>query len=144
MNRLFKIAVSNIVRFLHPTMSSKKSVILSGVIAAIVAIALIGTAALSGVLARPTTSLVSTTQPTSGSSGTLAVLLTDPPTVPFGTTALFATYSTMGVHVSGEGNDSGWIRIPASGTINLMGVVNATQTIASAKIQEVFSGVWPC
>ncbi len=119
-------------------MSSKSSIILSGVIAAIIAVALIGTALFTGLTPLRINSGGTSTTTSTGAAGggTLAVLLTDPPTVPIGTTALYASYSDVQVHINGEGNDSGWIDLHSSGSINLMGVVNATQTIASAKIQQ--------
>ena len=116
-------------------MSSKRSIILSGMIAAIVAVALIATALFAGVTVKQSSSTTTSSSGPSG-SGTLAVLLTDPPTVPAGTTALYASYSDVQVHVNGEGNNSGWIDLHSSGSVNLMGVVNATQTIASANIQQ--------
>ena len=121
-------------------MSSKRSIILSGVIAAVIAIALIGGAAFSGILAKP--SSTSTTTSSGSGKGTLAVLLTDPPTVPTGTTALYANYSGLAIHISGDGNYSGWIKLNESGTINLMGIVNTTQTIAMANVTDgVFNAI---
>ena len=74
----------------------------------------------------------STTQ--SGLTGTLAVLLTEPPTVPVGVTAVYATYSDVQVHVNGAGNLSGWTNLHSSGKINLMGVINVGQTIVSTSV----------
>jgi hypothetical protein len=102
----------------------------SAAVAAIAAIALISAAILSpGMLA-----LGSTSTAQSGPSGTLAVLLTDPPTVPNGVTAVYATYSDVQVHVNGAGNLSGWYDLHSSGQINLMSVVNIGQTIASTSV----------
>ncbi|HZW56241.1 MAG TPA: DUF4382 domain-containing protein [Nitrososphaerales archaeon] len=117
--------------------SNKKSALVSGTIAALIAVAVIGIALGTGVLGSATTrgsTLFSTTN--SGSSGTLAVLMTDPPTVPNGVTAVYITYANMAVHVTGAGNQSGWHSLGTNGTINLMSVINATQTIASAKIDS--------
>jgi Domain of unknown function (DUF4382) len=104
-------------------MNTKKKVLTSGTIAALVAIALI---------------VAVTYIPAIGysQSGTLSVMLTDPPTVPTGVTALAMTYNNVQVHVSNAGNQSGWINVGGSGTINLMSVVNFSQTIATAKIHE--------
>lgn len=72
-------------------------------------------------------------------SSTLAVQLTDPPNVPSGTQHLFVTYSSVQVHVSGTGyanatNQSGWVTAQGSGTVDLMALVNASKTVASAQV----------
>ncbi len=142
-------------------MSSTRSVMVSGLAAAIIAIALIGSVVGAGLL--ETTRVVSTSTPTetvtsisttSSSSdtsspsststesqpnsggGTLAVLMTDPPTVPNGTSAVYITYSNLAIHVSGAGNNSGWYSIGSQRAIDLMSVINVTQTIASTSIQS--------
>ena len=58
------------------------------------------------------------------------VLLTDPPHVPTGTSALVITYTSVMVQ-TGSGK---WINAPGSGSINLMGLVNATTVIGTANI----------
>lgn len=76
-------------------------------------------------------------QPASGSSsgqGTLSILLTDPPNVPQGVTAIFVSYRNLGIHVSKAGNETGWTEVQASGEIELLGTVNISQTISSVKI----------
>ncbi len=125
--------------FIHP-MNSKNKVVTSGVLAAVVAIALVTAVLGLGILSSTTTSGVfgATTSTTGNSaqSGTLAVLMTDPPTVPTGVSAVYITYANLGVHVSGAGNQSGWHALNTQGEINLMSVINATQTIASANISS--------
>ncbi len=69
-----------------------------------------------------------------GNQGNLAVLLTDPPTVPAGVTAIYVTYSNVAVHVAHAGNQSGWTNANATGTINLMQMVNVSSTIATVKV----------
>ena len=66
-------------------------------------------------------------------SGTLSILLTDPPSVPTGVTAVYITYSDMAVHAVGFG-DSGWVNIPGQGTVDTLGLVNFSRTISSAQI----------
>jgi Domain of unknown function (DUF4382) len=66
--------------------------------------------------------------------GTLSVLLTDPPVVPEGVSAVFITYSSLRVHVGGLPNSSGWVTLDSQGTINTMGLVNFSQTISSSSI----------
>ena len=109
---------------------TKRYVVTSAIVAAIAAVALISATILSpGMLA-----LGSTSTAQSGPSGTLAVVLTDPPTVPVGVTAVYATYNDLQVHVNGAGNLSGWYDLHSSRTINLMSVINVGQTIASTNI----------
>lgn len=62
------------------------------------------------------------------------VMLTDPPTVPAGTTVLNLTYSNVTLHVAYPNGTSEWLPVNASGTVNLFSLVNATQTIASTTI----------
>ncbi len=115
-------------------MASRNKVITSGAVAAIIAVALIIAAIYipgSGLLNRSTSSATSTT---SGSQGSFSVLMTDPPTVPSGVTALFMTYNKVGVHIADQGNDSGWNILSQSGTIDLMQAINVSQTIATASL----------
>ncbi len=72
---------------------------------------------------------------------TVAVQLTDPPSVPSGTQHLFVTYSSVQVHVSSTGsgsvnasNQSGWATAQGNGTVDLMALVNTSQTLASAHV----------
>jgi len=67
------------------------------------------------------------------SSGTLSILLTDPPSVPTGVAAVYITYSDLAVHAVGFG-DSGWVGIPGQGTIDTLGLVNFSRTISTAQI----------
>ncbi len=68
-----------------------------------------------------------------GSSGVLSILLTDPPSVPAGVSAIYITYSALAVHAVGFG-DSGWVSVPGQGTVETMNLVNLSQTISSAQI----------
>ncbi|MGI0090936.1 MAG: hypothetical protein ACREBS_04435 [Nitrososphaerales archaeon] len=118
-------------------MSSRSSVLMSGAVAAILAIVLIGTVVLTGVLNPQTTNLYPTqSSSTDANHGTLAVLMTDPPTVPNGTTALYIVYSNMAVHVADAASSSGWHVLNSKGEINLMSIINVTQTVASTNIQS--------
>ena len=132
MNRVFNCSVSNMLLIPQPSednMTPKRSIIVSGTIAAIIALALITGAILSPGMLGTTSTTKSQT-----STGALSVLLTDPPTVPNGVTALYATYNDIAVHVSNAGNQSGWYNVTASGTINLMSVINVSQTIATGNV----------
>jgi len=66
-------------------------------------------------------------------AGSFLVMLTDPPTVPAGTTMLNLTYSNVTLHVVNDGT-SGWLAVTASGTVDLFSLVNMSQTIASVSI----------
>lgn len=104
-------------------MNTKKSVAISGVVAALVAIALIASSVyIPAIGIGPS------------KSGTLSVMLTDPPTVPTGVTALYINYNNVQVHVSNAGNQSGWTTLTGSGQLNLMSMVDVSQTIATANI----------
>lgn len=69
-------------------------------------------------------------------TGDFAVWATDPPVVASGVTAATATYDSLAVHTAGDSNSTGWVKLNATGTINLMSSANVSQTIASAKIQS--------
>lgn len=151
-------------------MSSSRSLVISAVSAAIIAIVLVSGVVAIGVLntTHSTTAAVnpipssSTSQSngssqtgsapggvstissssaspppqtqTAGSSGNVAVLMTDPPTVPDGVTAVYITFENMRIHVSSAGNYTGWHVLNLQGEIDLMSVINSTQTVAAANI----------
>jgi hypothetical protein len=71
---------------------------------------------------------------TATTSGTLAIMLTDPPRVPLGVSAIYLSYNTIGVHFAEAGNQSGWVSASVRGTANLMQLVNISTTIASLNI----------
>ncbi len=61
------------------------------------------------------------------------IAMTDPPNVPNGTSALVITYSNVQVHTFGT-NSSGWVNASGSGSVNLIEVVNSSQTVADANL----------
>jgi len=67
------------------------------------------------------------------SSGILSVLLTDPPNVPTGVSAVYVTYSGIAVHASGF-NDSGWIPFSGQGTIDTLKLINLSRTISTGVV----------
>jgi hypothetical protein len=150
-------------------MSSSRSLALSAVAAAIIAIVLVSGVVALGVLNTTHSTLVistssttlpavqsnsptgsgpsvvttsissqgpsgSSSPPQSSGSNDLAVLMTDPPTVPDGVTAVFITYENLGIHLSGAGNNTGWHVLDQQGQINLMSIINSTQTIVEANV----------
>ncbi|HUI23080.1 MAG TPA: DUF4382 domain-containing protein [Nitrososphaerales archaeon] len=78
-------------------------------------------------------SAVTTTGPSqgqaSGEQGVISVLVTDPPHVPAGVSAIYAYYIGLAVHRA-----QGWTTVMVAGEIELMGTVNVAQTLASANI----------
>ena len=66
---------------------------------------------------------------TSQGQGVLSVLLTDPPRVPAGVTAIYVFYSDLSVH-----GPEGWTTLKTAGAIEVMGTVNVGQTLASANL----------
>jgi len=73
-------------------------------------------------------------QPTSYPKASLAIMLTDPPTVPDGTSVLNLTYSDILLHVTYPNKTTDWFPVTASGTVNLLSLVNMTQTLAYTSI----------
>ena len=66
--------------------------------------------------------------------GLLSVLISDPPHLPEGVSALFITYPSMYVHVAGLPDGEGWTQVSSTGSIQLLGAVNIGQTVATASI----------
>ncbi|MDE1869098.1 MAG: DUF4382 domain-containing protein [Candidatus Micrarchaeota archaeon] len=95
---------------------------------AIVVIAVIGIASVYSVMQRA-----------QGGAGTasLPITLTDPPQVPSGTSSLLVTYSSVQVHVVESANATPpWVSASGSGTVNLMQLLNLSQTIATASVPK--------
>lgn len=113
-------------------MSSRRSVIASGVIALFVAVVVIVATTVTGLSLTSTKAIGST-------KGTLSILITDPPHIPNGVTAVYVTYSRVGIHRAGSGDAQDWIEMNSLGTINLLNTLNVSQTVASSKIE---SGVY--
>jgi len=130
-------------------MSSTKQVLTAGVLALVLALAIIASASFlfpmtsnlnttSTAYSSQASQVVSTSQVSTiqtstsqveASQGQIDVLLTDPPTVPAGVTDVYVTYSHVSLH-----NSSGWIDTNAKGTIDLMKAVNVSTTIAAVKV----------
>ena len=78
--------------------------------------------------------LSSFTPSQTSAAASFLVMLTDPPTVPAGTTILDLTYSNVSLRVTYPNGTSEWLPVNASGTVNLFSLVNMSQTIASTTI----------
>jgi hypothetical protein len=68
---------------------------------------------------------------TPAASGALSVMLTDPPNIPQGVTAVYITYDYLGLHPAGFGQGD-WVTLPAQGTLETLGLVNISETITNA------------
>jgi hypothetical protein len=115
-------------------MAVRRTTIKYGAAAAVLALVIIAGSALlvsNNFKSSPSTGLGS-------GQGQLDILLTDPPTVPAGVTGIYVTYSNVAVHVSGAGNQSGWTNVSASGSIDLMKLVNVSTTIAAVTVATGF------
>jgi hypothetical protein len=127
-------------------MSLKARSVKYGVAALVLSIAIIGAASLlanTSILGPATTS----SQPSQasaqeGSTSLLVVQLTDPPSVPSGTVWLNVTYSSLSLLVGEPTGSSGQLSpqtltvTPKGGstTLDLLGLENVTETIASANV----------
>jgi hypothetical protein len=100
-----------------------------GLAAVIVAVAIIGVSLFANLTNTPVVPTVPTVE-----GATFAVLLTDPPTVPAGTTQLNLTYTDVLLHVIYPNGTDEWLPVGAEDTVNLFSLVNMTQTIASITI----------
>lgn len=69
----------------------------------------------------------------SSSKSVMALQLTDPPQVPAGTQSLIVYYSSVMVHTTGA-SGAGWIKSNSSGQVNLLSLLNLTQTIATVSV----------
>jgi len=85
----------------------------------------------------PTTTYTTTTTTTvSKTEGVLSIQLTDPPILPDGVTAVYVNYSNIAVHVAPANDTHGWVEVNSTGTLNLMDLINVSQTISSVKIES--------
>jgi hypothetical protein len=60
----------------------------------------------------------------------LSILLTDPPILPNGVTAVYIAYQNFHVHSSRGSGSSAWHPFQAVGTTELVGLANSSKTIA--------------
>ncbi len=97
-------------------------------IVAIVIVAVVGYVLVSGVFSTATQ-----TGSQAATEKNLLLSLTDPATVPAGTTALFVTFSAMQIQVSNNGQTSTQ-SLPGSGTVNVLNLRNASIILATANV----------
>ncbi len=140
---MFKNALSYPAADIGEAMSTRKQVTIAGVLALVLAVAVVGAASFTGLgpigpQATPQASnAAGNSQSTLGGQtptgqGTLALMVTDPPNVPEGVTKVYVNYSDLAVHAVG-GN---WTTVQSSGTVELMGTVNVAQTLSSAQLSN--------
>jgi hypothetical protein len=72
--------------------------------------------------------------PQTVSAASFTVMLTDPPNVPDGTTLLDLTYSDVSLHATYPNGTIEWLPVGSSGNVNLLSLINMTETIASTTI----------
>ena len=106
---------------------SRKWTLKYGLAAVLVAIVVIAVVLYANPLSSVTSSQTS-------AAASFLVMLTDPPTVPAGTTVLNLTYSNVTLHVTYPNGTAVWLPVNASGTVNLFSLVNNMTTIASTTI----------
>ena len=104
----------------------------------VVAVVLILVKYTSSSLLTSVTSTQTTITP-SLSMSTFAVQLTDPPSVPNGTQSLIVNYSDLSIHESGSANNTGFIALNSSGSLNLLNLTNFTQTLGVIKLSSNMS-----
>ena len=68
------------------------------------------------------------------SSNLVALQITDPAQVPVGTQSLVIAYSSLAVHLSNASGSSGWVSSNSTGSVNLLAVLNLTQTIGTVSV----------
>lgn len=106
-------------------METKQASLKYGAAAVIVAIVIIAATTFANPMLSPQISKQL------GPKTTLLVMLTDPPDVPKGTTQLNLTYSEISLHVKYSDNTSSWVPVQATGKVNLLSLLNVSQTLAS-------------
>jgi len=115
-------------------MSSKNQVLKYGVAAVLVSIAIIVAVTVTNPLLFPSSNTSSSSTKIAAPSYTFVVMLTDPPTVPAGTTWLNLTYTQVSLHVVYPNGTSIWVPINVSGTVDLFSLVNMSKTVASTTL----------
>jgi hypothetical protein len=73
-------------------------------------------------------------QPSQASSGTLAIVGTDPAVASSGVSGATMSYSSVYAHQEGDSMASGWTQVSGSGTMDLMASQGNAQTLATSKV----------
>jgi hypothetical protein len=80
------------------------------------------------------TAVVLISQPSQASSGTLAIVGTDPAVASSGVSGATMSYSSVYAHQAGYSMASGWTQVSGSGTMDLMASQGTAQTLATSKV----------
>jgi len=73
-------------------------------------------------------------QPSQASSGTLAIVGTDPAVASSGVSGATMSYTSVYAHQAGYSMASGWTQVSGSGTMDLMASQGTAQTLAASKV----------
>lgn len=116
-------------------MSLSRKSLIGGIVGAIIAISLIaaGAYAFSG---SSNGSFFGLGGSSTSGSGTMQLSMIDPPNVPSNVVAVYVNYSSIQVHETNAGNQSGWHNVTSSGTINLMKIVSSSTMLGSATLPD--------
>lgn len=115
-------------------MSVRRSVTTYGIVAIVIASALIGIS--MALVPNITTSSQTTSTGVKAPTLSIPLLLTDPPIVPAGTQWVNMTFD--GAQIGVVLNDSAlqWINVKASGTVDLLDLINVSKTIGLAQVPQ--------
>jgi hypothetical protein len=119
-------------------MSGKKSLVLSGIAAFVLAFIILLGGTISGhlpanIILKPTPNSTSQSPQTGSVAGygNLAVLLTDPPQIPSGISAVYVSYDDVSFH---EFATNIWYNFQVSGTVDVVSLVNRTITLINQRV----------
>ncbi len=125
----FKLSPNYIQTITAQNVSMPRRLDLRIALGAVVVLAALG-ALLYGIYNTPSGSVLSP------GTSTLPILLTDPPQVPNGTSALTLYYSSIALHSADHANSTGFTQLNTSGSVNLMTLVNQSQVLALANVNS--------
>lgn len=119
-------------------MSVKRSITTYGIAAIVIASALIGVSMVFVPGATTTIPGQNTSTTTALKAPTLSIplLLTDPPIVPVGTQSLNLTFNGAEVGIKSNQSENEWVKVNASGSVNLLELVNVSKTIGLAQVPQ--------
>ncbi len=108
-----------------------KGLVALGVIVLVAVVVYVIVSAGSGTASTKTQA--TTLTPSTAGQSYVPVQMTDPPQVPAGTSSLVISYSSLALHTEG-GAGSGWISANASGSIDLMALLNVSKTMGAVAV----------
>lgn len=121
-------------------MSSPRRLLLTGLTAALLAIAILAAAFATGLLPSPNEVktqgggiATGPTGSTQGATGKVSIMLTDPPVLPAGVTAVYISYSGISLHIFDQSSND-WFNVKVAGTVDILKLINVSKTIAVADV----------